>query len=61
MLRSNWRVYPAEMAQALALTGVDRTGLEPLAPSGEPLTDFEDKYRHSGHVLWELVADLDQS
>jgi tRNA G46 methylase TrmB len=60
VLRSNWEIYPAEMQQALALAGVCKAQLRPLVPDQAPLTDFEDKYRHSGHALWELVADLDQ-
>tara|TARA_R110001606_G_scaffold21302_9_gene75343 strand:+ start:31399 stop:32088 length:690 start_codon:yes stop_codon:yes gene_type:complete len=56
-LRSNWELYLREMAQALALAG-QASRLAVLEDGSEPLTDFEDKYRHSGHRLWELVAPL---
>lgn len=57
VLRSNWPVYPQEMASALALTG-RQAALKEHLPEGDALTDFEDKYRHSGHRLWELTAEL---
>ena len=57
VLRTNWELYAREMSEALALA--ERPALlGELAPAGEPLTDFEDKYRHSGHALWELTATL---
>lgn len=56
-LRTNWALYAREMAEALAVAG--RAGsLGELTEQGEPLTDFEDKYRHSGQALWELKAEL---
>lgn len=58
VLRSNWQLYPQEMAAALTLFGYQPKIAE-LSGSDEPaLTDFEDKYRHSGHRLWTLHADL---
>lgn len=59
VLRSNWRLYPEEMAAALALAG-RQVGVAALEGISEPLTDFEDKYLHSGHPLWELVTELGQ-
>lgn len=53
-LRTNWLIYAQEMAAALSLAGrpavIDR--IEPVAP----LTDFEEKYRDSGHALWRLTS-----
>lgn len=58
LLRSNWELYPREMAAALALTGRPATVTELAGLNSEPLTDFEDKYLHSGHGLWQLEAVL---
>lgn len=57
VVRSNWELYLREMAEALSLAGRDAT-VASLIQVEEPLTDFEDKYHHSGHPLWELVAPL---
>lgn len=57
LLRSNWELYVREMAAALTLMGQTATVTKRGADEA-PLTDFEDKYRHSGHALWQLVADL---
>ena len=55
-LRTNWRTYAEEFAQAMLLLG--RAGLvEALAPQAEVLTPFERKYRRSGHARFELVSD----
>ncbi|MFP1680567.1 tRNA (guanine(46)-N(7))-methyltransferase TrmB [Alloalcanivorax sp. C16-2] len=58
VLRTNWELYAREMARALEVAGRAAT-VSPLSGDGEPITDFEEKYRHSGHRLWELVAGLD--
>lgn len=52
-LRSNWRVYVDEFAQALRHAGHASASTEPLedAPA---LTPFERKYRISGHPLWRV-------
>ena len=56
VLRTNWRTYAEEFAQAMLLLG--RAGLvEALAPQAEVLTPFERKYRSSGHARFELVSD----
>ncbi|MFN3713244.1 MAG: SAM-dependent methyltransferase [Alcanivoracaceae bacterium] len=55
-LRSNWSVYPQEMALALEMTGK-----RPTVERWDPvtvLTDFEEKYRNSGHGLWRLTCCL---
>lgn len=58
-LRSNWALYPREMAAALALAGYP-AAVDELALDEPPLTDFEDKYGLSGHRLWALTADLNR-
>ncbi|MGQ4878028.1 tRNA (guanine(46)-N(7))-methyltransferase TrmB [Billgrantia sp. LNSP4103-1] len=57
-LRSNWRLYVEEFAQALErVTGV-RSPVEAFEPDGQFLTPFERKYHASGQSLWRLQADL---
>lgn len=53
-LRTNWAIYAQEMAAALSLAGrsAEIGCIQPLSP----LTDFEEKYRDSGHALWRLVS-----
>ncbi|MBA3980216.1 MAG: SAM-dependent methyltransferase [Alcanivorax sp.] len=59
MLRSNWGLYLQEMQAALALAGISASlDMLSAAALGEPLTDFELKYRESGHDLWQLTAEL---
>jgi len=45
------------LAAALALAGVEAS-LQPLPEDEVALTDFEEKYRLSGHHLWRLTASL---
>jgi len=54
-LRSNWRIYVDEFAQALALHGWD-SATTPIEVGDNPATPFERKYRDSGHPLWRLTA-----
>jgi len=54
-LRTNWRVYAEEFAEALRLAGREACVKEIAA--GDPLTPFERKYAASGHSLWRCVAD----
>lgn len=54
-LRSNWRVYVDEFAQALATCGW-QSAVTPIAADADPVTPFERKYRDSGHSLWCLSA-----
>lgn len=56
-LRSNWQLYVEEFGVALHLNGI-AAGIRVLPESGEPLSAFERKYRHSGHTLWQLNARL---
>lgn len=53
-LRTNWAIYAQEMAAALSLAGrpAEVASIQPFSP----LTDFEEKYRDSGHALWRLVS-----
>ncbi len=53
-LRTNWRIYAAEFAQALRLAGL-KAHLETITPI-DPLTPFERKYAASGHELWRCTA-----
>lgn len=55
-LRSNWRVYVDEMAQALAIAGRASTITAITDAAQQPLSDFEDKYHASGHHLWRLTS-----
>lgn len=54
-LRSNWRIYVDEFAQALAVFGWS-SSVAPIDTSIDPVTPFERKYRDSGHPLWRLAA-----
>lgn len=54
-LRSNWRIYVDEFAQALALHGWT-SEISLIEAGAEPLTPFERKYRDSAHPLWCLSA-----
>lgn len=51
-LRSNWRLYLAEFAAAVELTGW-QTRLQPLTAT-LPLTPFERKYAAAAQPLWQL-------
>ena len=53
-LRTNWRIYAEEFAEAMQLAGLDAR-CEALTPD-DPLTPFERKYAQSGHALWRSVA-----
>jgi tRNA G46 methylase TrmB len=53
-LRTNWQVYAEEMGAALFVAGRP-AGIERIRPEAA-LTDFEEKYRDSGHALWRLLS-----
>ncbi|WP_455283279.1 tRNA (guanine(46)-N(7))-methyltransferase TrmB [Cupriavidus necator] len=53
--RSNWQIYIAEFAQALALVGRPAQ-VEAWHPA-QPMTPFERKYAASGHALWRCVSE----
>ena len=54
-LRTNWRVYAEEFAEALRLAGRP-AGFDEFV-ADDPLSPFERKYAASGHALWRCVAD----
>lgn len=56
-LRSNWRVYIDEFAQALSVFGLSSV-IEEVVTTLPPVTPFERKYRDSGHPLWRLSTQL---
>jgi len=55
-LRSNWRTYADEFAEALHACG-RRVTCAKLADAPSPLTPFEAKYLASGHALWRCRTD----
>jgi len=55
-LRSNWRTYADEFAEALRLCGRQVSCAE-LAEGQSPLTPFETKFSASGHALWWCRID----
>ncbi|MCE8022514.1 SAM-dependent methyltransferase [Halomonas sp. MCCC 1A11036] len=57
-LRSNWRIYVEEFAQALQQATGTVAMVEPWVLAGHFLTPFERKYHASGQSLWRLQADL---
>jgi tRNA G46 methylase TrmB len=54
-LRTNWRVYADEFAEALRHAGW-RASCEPFV-ADSPLTPFERKFSASGHALWRCRAE----
>ena len=52
-LRSNWQTYVEEFGLAMAIAG--QTGVvSQLAHNTPTVTQFESKYRNSGHSLWSF-------
>ena len=56
-VRSNWRIYVEEMAQALGILCGQAVVVENYV-TDKPLTPFEKKYLASGHGLWRCCVDL---
>ena len=54
-LRTNWEIYAQEFMQALIFAGWTAK-LQRINPP-RAITAFEDKYQHSGHVLWRVLAN----
>ena len=54
-LRTNWRIYAEEFAEALRLADTEPL-LDSFVPE-QPLTPFERKYFASAHTLWRCRAD----
>ena len=59
ILRSNWLIYIKEFERALEISGI-KSRLVQLG-EGPAISPFEQKYRASGHDLWELAAELDKT
>lgn len=57
-LRSNWSTYAREFQRALELAGITAYLTELDSSPEADMTDFETKYRRSGHKLWRLTAHL---
>ncbi|TDX29913.1 tRNA G46 methylase TrmB [Modicisalibacter xianhensis] len=57
-VRSNWRLYLEEFAQAVTQATGQRAELSEHHPGQACLTPFEAKYLASGQSLWRLVVDL---
>jgi tRNA (guanine-N7-)-methyltransferase len=57
-VRSNWRIYLEEAAEALRLHGRRGSPVVSFRPD-TPLTPFERKYAASGHILFDLTVCLD--
>jgi tRNA G46 methylase TrmB len=55
--RSNWSLYLEELRLALDQLGIQAI-VEQINPQ-PPLTLFEEKYRASGHSLWQCSAVID--
>ena len=57
-LRSNWRLYLQEFAEAYLLVAGRQFRVESFAPN-QPITPFERKYRNSGQELFRLIIRND--
>jgi tRNA G46 methylase TrmB len=55
-VRSNWKIYIQEFAEALKISKFNCAVEAYQAPTA--MTPFERKYWHSGQASWRLVADL---
>ncbi|MEO0442420.1 MAG: SAM-dependent methyltransferase [Pseudomonadota bacterium] len=53
-LRSNWKMYALEFANALRQLG--RDSVCQAFAAEHPITAFERKYKRSGHELWQVRA-----
>lgn len=57
-LRSNWEIYVAEFAHALK-TSLKREVKYNKISINNPLSNFEEKYKKSGHSIFEVSVNLD--
>ncbi|WP_048305879.1 tRNA (guanosine(46)-N(7))-methyltransferase TrmB [Halomonas sp. PR-M31] len=57
-VRSNWRLYIEEFAQATKLATSSQPKVIEYDPRDQPLTPFERKYHASGQRLWQLAVEL---
>ena len=58
-LRTNWKVYAEEFAEAMHIAGID-TNVAAIEKVDD-LTPFERKYNASGHELWRCTARLPET
>lgn len=57
-LRTNWQLYAAEFAAAVAQVTGRQGQLASLDPGADYLTPFEAKYHRSGQALWQYKVTL---
>lgn len=55
-LRSNWRIYVEEFAQAANIAG-HACKVQTIDPP-TPITPFERKYQQSGQALWQCICSV---
>jgi len=59
-LRSNWRIYAEEFRQAAEICGIHAPPVVSFSVQS-PLSPFERKYAASGHRLYRLGINLEES
>jgi len=59
-LRTNWKIYAEEFSLAIHILGRYAPPVVSFQPS-EPLSPFERKYAQSGHCLYRLTINLEES
>jgi tRNA (guanine-N7-)-methyltransferase len=57
-IRSNWRLYVEEFAEAARLCGIETGEVVCFRPAS-PASAFERKYAASGHALYRLILNLE--
>ena len=59
VMRTNWKIYAQEFAQAIQISGSYIVEVRQLALNADAVsTAFERKYLHSGHELYEVTVGL---
>ncbi len=58
IMRTNWKIYAQEFAQALGII-LERPVAIAALSLNDAVTPFERKYLHSEHSLYEVIAELD--
>jgi len=58
IMRTNWKIYAQEFAQALTII-LDRQLAIAALSLNDAVTPFERKYLHSKHSLYEVMVELD--
>ncbi len=59
-LRTNWRIYAEEFRMAAGICGIEAPPVVSFSVES-PLTPFERKYAESGHRLYRLGINLEES